>query len=92
VYVTTNHILTLARRPCIQLKKYNKNSLLDKFINYKIVVPTEVDKLELQKCFKYLHNLKDLSTKYIVVNQLVHEYLDNNNIIVDSEIYEHLKK
>jgi hypothetical protein len=77
------------------MKKYKKkikDSSKIKFTKYKIIVPSKKDKLELQKCFKYLHNLKDLSTKYIVVNQLVHEYLDNNNIIVDSEIYEHLKK
>ena len=63
---------------------------------YKIVVPTEEDRQELMKGFEHFHN-SDVDTENIVVNQLIHEYLDEermegakNNIIVDSVLYNKL--
>jgi len=65
---------------------------------YKIIVPTEEDRQELMEGFEHLH-YSDVDTDNIVVNQLIHEYLDEerggkgswNNIIVDPELYEQLK-
>ena len=68
------------------------------FTKYVIVVPTEEDRQELMEAFEHIH-YSDVDTDFIAVNQLAHEYLDesvaegtSNNIIVDSKIYEQLKK
>jgi len=62
-----------------------------KWTKFKIVVPTEKDKKELEETLHYLHN-SDIDTDYVTVNQLVHTYLNEdegyeNNIIVDKELY-----
>jgi hypothetical protein len=66
---------------------------------YKIVVPTEEDKKELEEAFEHLH-YTDCDTNYVAVNQLVHEYLTpertgnprtRNNIIVNKDLYEQLR-
>jgi hypothetical protein len=65
-----------------------------KFVRYKIVVPTEEDKLELEEAFEHLH-YTDCDTEYVAVNQLIHEYLTEeragypvkNNIVVDPHAY-----
>lgn len=68
----------------------------DIYTKYKIVVPTEKDKEELEEAFEHLH-YTDCDTDYVTVNQLVHEYLTEertgnsltkNNIIVNKELYE----
>ena len=60
---------------------------------YKIVVPTEEDKLELEMAFEHIH-FSDVDSEYIVVNQLMHDYLTpeitgnettKNNIMVIGE-------
>lgn len=64
---------------------------------YKIIVPTEEDRQELMEAFEHFHYGSDTDTDNIVVNQLIHEYLDEermegakNNIIVDPDLYEKL--
>lgn len=66
---------------------------------YKIVVPTEEDRKELMEAFEYFHYGSGIDTSNIVVNQLIHEYLDEermegakNNIIVDKKLYNKLNK
>lgn len=59
---------------------------------YKIVVPTEADKEEIMLGFKHFHDSFDIDTEYIVVNQMAHEYITANNIIVDEELYNKLDK
>lgn len=66
---------------------------------YKIVVPTEQDRKELMEAFEYFHYGSDTDAENIVVNQLIHEYLDEermegakNNIIVDEKLYNKLNK
>lgn len=70
-----------------------------KWTRYKIIVPTEKDKKELEEAFEHFH-YSDIDSDFIAVNQLIHEYLtpertgdDNtkNNIIVDEELYNKLK-
>lgn len=65
---------------------------------YKIVVPTEEDKKELEEAFEHLHHT-DCDTNYVTVNQLIHEYLTpeisgnpktKNNIIVDKDLYNNI--
>lgn len=68
--------------------------------NYKIIVPTEEDKKELEDAFEHLH-YTDCDTNLVAVNQLIHEYLtpersgnpnSKNNIIVDKELFDKLSK
>jgi hypothetical protein len=65
---------------------------------YKIVVPTEKDKEDLMEAFEHIH-YSDIDTDLVTVNQLAHEYLDEermegakNNIVVNEEIFNQLNK
>ncbi len=65
---------------------------------YKIIVPTEKDKRDLMEAFKHIHD-SDIDTDFVTVNQLAHEYLNeqiiegtSNNIIVDSKLFKSLEK
>ena len=79
------------------MKKYSNYPENEKpWTKYKIVVPAEEDRQELMKGFEHFHN-SYVDTENIVVNQLIHEYLDEermegvkNNIIVDSVLYNKL--
>lgn len=65
-----------------------------KWTKYKIVVPTKADEKELRDAFRHIHD-SDIDTDYIAVNQLAHEYLEDDgccSIIVDKELYESLNK
>jgi hypothetical protein len=59
------------------------------WLRYKIIVPTEKDKQELMEVFEHFH-WSDIDTDYVGVNQLAHEYLESNSIIVDKELYDKL--
>jgi predicted metal-dependent TIM-barrel fold hydrolase len=68
-----------------------------KWTKYVIVVPSEEDREELMDAFEHIH-YSDIDTDNIAVNQLAHEYLDEdrepgtyNNIVVDPEAYEKLR-
>ena len=68
-----------------------------KFIKFKIVVPTQKDKEQLQAAFEYLHNQWNIDTDFIAVNQVIHEYDQDDpripdNIIVDKSLYKQLTK
>ena len=64
-----------------------------RWTEFRIVVPTEQDKLDLQAALEYLHNQKTTNTDFIVVNQLVHGYLpDDMSIIVDEDLSLRLKQ
>lgn len=80
------------------IKYDNKPTEQIKWTKYKIVVPTEEDKKELERAFEHLH-YADCDTNYVAVNQLIHEYLTpeisgnpetKNNIIVDKDLYNNL--
>jgi len=94
------------------MKKYsdykNKNSKLDdlteeelknvRWTKYKILVPSEEDKKELEMAFEHIH-YSDVDSEYITVNQLIHEYLTpertrdpktKNSIIVNKELFNSL--
>jgi lipoate synthase len=63
---------------------------------YKIVVPTEEDKKEVQSALEHCHDSRDIDTDFVTVNQLVHEYEHHDesdkysNIIVSKEMYDKL--
>jgi hypothetical protein len=71
-------------------KDFEKDGQLDveniEWSKYKIVVPTMEDKLTLMDAFEHIH-YSNIDTDNIPVNQLAHEYLDENNIIVDEVLY-----
>lgn len=82
------------------MKTYDEKPINEiKFTNYKIVVPSEEDKKELQDAFEHIH-YSDVDTNFVTVNQIAHEYLTSEiagyyikgNIIVDKKIYEELNK
>lgn len=69
-----------------------------KWVRYKIIVPTEEDKIQLEQAFEHIH-YADIDTDIVAVNQLAHEYLTSektgdenikNNIIVNKELFEKL--
>lgn len=82
------------------MERYENEDSVDgsTFTKYKIVVPSERDKKELEEAFEHLH-YTDCDAEFIAVNQLIHEYLTpevtgnpktKNNIIVDKELYDNL--
>lgn len=82
------------------MKKYNDYEDIKQveWTKYVIIVPTENDRKEIMEAFKHFH-YSNIDTENIVVNQLAHEYLteedlapgSKNNIIVDSEMFQKLK-
>lgn len=56
---------------------------------FKIVVPTDADKQEIMDAFEHMH-YADIDTDFVTVNQLVHEYLEGTNIIVNEELFKKL--
>ena len=50
-----------------------------KWTRYKIVVPTEGDRQELMEAFEHMH-YSDIDTDFVAVNQLAHEYLDEERM------------
>jgi hypothetical protein len=82
------------------MKTYNDGPIgsID-WTKYKIIVPTEEDKKELEEAFEHLH-YTDCDTNFVTVNQLIHEYLTpertgnpqtRNNILVNKDLYEQLR-
>lgn len=82
------------------MERYKDNDTIKgtRFTKYKIIVPSEQDKSELEEAFEHIH-YSDIDTEYVPVNQLAHEYLTSeitgddrvkNNIIVDSKLYHKL--
>lgn len=57
-----------------------------KMFKFKIIVPDKETKDEMTKAMKYLHNLFDLDTDYILVNQFVHGYLEQGIIQIDENM------
>lgn len=82
------------------MKKYNDYEDIKQveWTKYVIIVPTENDRKEIMEAFKHFHD-SNIDTENIVVNQLAHEYLteedlapgSKNNIIVDSVMFQKLK-
>ena len=82
-------------KDALYLTKEEMNQV--KWTKYVIVVPTEEDRNELMEAFEHIH-YSDIDTDNIIVNQLAHEYLDDdrepgtyNNIVVDPVVYEKLR-
>lgn len=73
-------------KPCLNPEEIKKVE----WTKYKIIVPTEKDKDEVLLAFKHFHDSHDIDTDFIVVNQLAHEYITGDNVIVDEELYNKL--
>jgi len=74
-------------KPCLSQEEIKKVE----WTKYKIVVPTDSDKKELLEAFSHFHDSLGVDTDYVTVNQLSHEYITGNNIIVDEELYNKLE-
>lgn len=77
------------------MRRYSEN-IEPIWTNYKIIVPTEEDKKELEEAFEHLH-YTDCDTDNVAVNQLIHEYItpertgnpeSKNSIIVNKELFD----
>ena len=80
------------------MRRYSEN-IEPIWTNYKIIVPTEEDKKELEEAFEHLH-YTDCDTDNVAVNQLIHEYItpertgnpeSKNNIIVNKELFDQVE-
>lgn len=67
-----------------QMKKIDWNQ-------FAIIVPDQKYKDELMEAFEHFH-YSDIDTDFIAVNQLAHEYLTGQNIIVDKKLYDSIQK
>jgi hypothetical protein len=62
-----------------------------------IVCKTEKDRKQIRAAMQYFHDMKETDTGFIVVNQLVHNYLHDDasdahtDVIVDAPLYKRLK-
>lgn len=62
-----------------------------------IVCKTEADRKQIRAAMEYFHNMRETDTGFVVVNQLVHNYLHNDDsdahtdVIVDTPLYKQLK-
>ncbi len=61
-----------------------------KWCRFKIVAETEEDRDELMEAFQHIH-YADIDTDFITVNQLAHQYLEPNNIVVDAGLFNSIK-
>jgi len=62
-----------------------------KWTKFKIVVPTEADKDELIEAIEHIY-FAEIDTEFVTVNQIAHEYLEGNNIIVSEELFNQIEK
>lgn len=62
-----------------------------RWTRFKIIVETEEDRQEIMEAFCHFH-YADIDTDFITVNQLAHQYLEPNNIIVNPVLYKELSK
>lgn len=72
-----------------QKKKHKKRFILTekemkrvKWTDFKIFVPTEGDRKELMRAFKYIHDSNEMNSDIIVINQLMHLYLDEEQNVI----------
>lgn len=67
----------------------NDEMKLVEWTRYKIVVPTENDKQEIMEAFNHFHD-EGYNSDFITCNQLAHEYLNGDNILVSEKIFNSL--
>jgi hypothetical protein len=65
------------------LERYSDSHGPDQCVDItEIIVPTQYDKDQLIKAFKYLHDLRTVDTVYLAVNTLAHFYNVADRIVV----------
>lgn len=69
------------------LKRYgNKGVDLDSYEIKNIVVASHEAKEQLLKALRYIHDLPELDPDFVMVNELVHQYLLPEKIVVENEL------
>ena len=69
-----------------------------KFTEFKIIVPNEAAKQEIMAAMEYFHDMREIDTEFITVNQLVHQYEHKDesdkhlNIIVNYDLFHEVQK
>jgi hypothetical protein len=64
----------------------NEEMKLVEWTRYKIIVPTKKDKEELMESFEHFHD-EGYDSDFVSCNQLAHEYLNGDNIIVSEKVF-----
>jgi uncharacterized protein YktA (UPF0223 family) len=64
----------------------NNETMLVEWTRYKIIVPTKKDKQEIMEAFKHFHD-EGYDSDFISCNQLAHEYLNGDNILVNEKVF-----
>ncbi len=68
-----------------------------KWCEFIIVCESERDRKQIRAAMECFHDMKELDTDFIVANQLVHNYIHEDesdkhtDVIVDKELYKKLK-
>jgi hypothetical protein len=65
------------------LKRYSKKNDGSNFHISQITVNSEESKEQLVKALEYIHDLCDIDTNFIAVNELIHLYCYPSNIVVE---------
>lgn len=77
-------------------KKHTDDITKVRFPKFRIVVPTEWDKKQLQAAFEYLHDNKLIDTDFIAVNCLVHSYCEPpdslETFVIDDDTFHHMEQ
>jgi uncharacterized protein YktA (UPF0223 family) len=91
-------LIVLYKLVCFDYQKdKNKEELTDdemklvEWTRYKIIVPTKKDKKEIMEAFEHFHN-EGYDSDFISCNQLAHEYLNGDNILVSEKVFNMLNK
>ena len=70
-----------------------------KWCDFRIIVPDQETKEQLQAAFEYFHDNRDIDTDFIAVNAVAHSYLDDkleegaeSPILVDPDLFKQVKQ
>lgn len=83
-------------KPENRMTRYPRNMKRIPWSNFIIVCKTEKDRAQIRAAMEYFHNMHETDTNFIVVNQLVHNYIHDDasdghsDVIVDKEVYKQL--
>ena len=79
------------------MRKYDESipQEIQKWIEFRIVVPDEETKKQLQAACEYFHDIWEIDTDLMAVNALAHAYLEPPDsfdaFIVDPKLFKKLK-
>ena len=79
------------------MRRYPEDIQKTPWVEFAIVVPTQEDADQIRSAMHYMHNLREIDTDFVPVNQLVHEYEHEDEsdkhtrIVVDPELFKKIK-